>query len=309
MNHGTLTGLSLLLTILAASPQESGSLPPTLNIPKPGPVNEGPYTPQPILQGGVVVPPDSPQLNRERVREAEYYNLSKAVPGRISSITNIHNPSTEVHTVEGGINTGTAIILAAGGAHRTLNVGSESADFVPYFYNFGVNTVILRNRLRSDGYNVQSNAVNDALEAIRLVRANAAAWKIDPNKIGIMGFSAGAELAAPAALLFEEFDKKNSDGPMGTISSRPDFVALVYPGPTPFARGGNPPIPRNAPPSFITCAGSGDRGHAIWANEYFTAMLQAGVPNLEMHIYGHGRHPGDAMSDGTRMPAGLADRK
>src|SRR5688572_15754569 len=316
MNHRTLNGICLLLTTLAGFSQENNpatqrALPPALGVPQPGGTNEGPYAPQPILQGGVVVPlypPNSPQLNKERVREAEYYNLSKAVPGRISSITNIHNPSIEVHTVEGGLNTGAAIILAAGGGHRTLNVGSESADFVPYFYNFGVNTVILRNRLRSDGYNVQSNAVNDALQAIRLVRAHAAEWRIDPNKIGIMGFSAGAELAAPAALFFEEFDKSNNEGPFAGVSSRPDFVALIYPGPTPFARGGTPSIPRNTPPSFITCAGSGDRGHAIWANEYFTAMLQASVPNLEMHIYGNGRHPGDAMSDGTRMAAGLADR-
>src|SRR6185369_15035172 len=175
-------------------------------------------------------------------------------PGRINSITNIHNPSIEVHAVEGGLNTGAAIILAAGGGHRTLNVGSESADFVPYFYGYGVNTVILRNRLRADGYNVQSNAVNDALQAIRLVRAHAKEWNIDPNKIGIMGFSAGAELAAPAAVFFEDFDKKNSEptDPLAGISARPDFVALVYPGPTPFARNASPPIPRNAPPAFIT---------------------------------------------------------
>jgi acetyl esterase/lipase len=237
-----------------------------LNVPKPGPTNDAPYAPQPIVQGGIIIPlypPDSPQLNRERAREAEYYNLSKAVPGRINWITNIHNPSIEVHTVDGGLNTGAALILAAGGGHRTLNVGSEAADFVPFFYGYGVNTVILRNRLRADGYNVQSNAVNDALQAIRLVRAHAKEWNIDPNKIGIMGFSAGAELAAPAALFFEDFDKKNSQGPFGEISSRPDFIALVYPGPTPFARGGNPPIPRNTPPAFITCGGAGDRGHAI----------------------------------------------
>src|SRR6188474_3169434 len=155
MNHWTLTGACLLLlTTLTGFSQETNSatqktVPPALGIPKPGPTSDGPYAPQPILQGGVVMPlypPDSPQLNKQRVREAEYYNLSRAVPGRISSITNIHNPSIEVHTVEGGINTGAAIILAAGGAHRTLNVGSESADFAPYFYNFGVNTVILRNR-------------------------------------------------------------------------------------------------------------------------------------------------------------------
>ena len=282
-----------------------------LNVPKPAPPTDQPYAPQPILQGGIVVPlysPDSPQLNKDRMREAEYYNMSKAVPGRISWITNIHNPSIEVHTVDGGLNTGAAIILAAGGGHRTLNVGSESADFVPYFYNFGVSTIILRNRLRADGYNVTSNAVNDALQAIRIVRAHAKEWNIDPNKIGIMGFSAGAELAAPAALFFEQFDKANNEGPFAGVTSRPDFIALVYPGPTPFARGGNPPIPRNAPPAFITCGGSGDRGHAIWANDYLTAMLKDGIPNVEVHIYGNARHPGEMMGDGSRMAAGLADR-
>ncbi|HMJ88393.1 MAG TPA: alpha/beta hydrolase [Candidatus Acidoferrum sp.] len=286
-------------------------MPRALNVPKPGPTNDAPYAPQPILQGGIVIPlypPDSPQLNQARVREAEYYNVSKTVAGRISWITNIHNPSIEVHTVEGGLNTGAAIILAAGGGHRTLNVGSESADFVAYFYNFGVNTVILRNRLRADGYNVNINAVNDALQAIRLVRANAKQWNIDPNKIGVMGFSAGAELSAPAALFYEDFDKNNNEGPFGEISSRPDFTVLVYPGPTPFARGGAPTIPKGVPPTFIACGGSGDRGHAVWAMEYFDAMLRAGVPNIEMHIYGHGRHPGDQMPDGSRMAAGLADR-
>jgi endo-1,4-beta-xylanase len=298
---------------MVASSVGLSPLPPALNLPQPGPTNDAPYAPQPILPGGVVVPlypADSPQLNTKRAREAEQYNLSKAVRGRISSIVNIHNPSIEVHTVESGLNTGAAVILAAGGGHNTLNVGSESADFVSWFYNYGINTVILRNRLRHDGYNVQTNAVNDALQAIRLVRAHATDWKLDPNKIGIMGFSAGAELAAPAAIFFEDFDKKNSQStdPLAGISSRPNFVGLVYPGPTPFARNANPPIPRNAPPAFITCAGSGDRVHAIWAEEYCAAMLEAGIPNIEMHIYGNGRHPGDPLPDGSRMSAGLTDR-
>jgi endo-1,4-beta-xylanase len=215
-----------------------------------------------------------------------------------------------VHTVEGSLNTGSAIILAAGGGHNTLNVGTEAADFVPYFFNFGVNTIILRNRLRRDGYDPKTDAVNDALQSIRLVRAHAKDWGIDPNRIGIMGFSAGAELAAPAALFFEDFDKKNTSpgDPLSGVSSRPDFVGIVYPGPTPFAHGGTPAIPRNTPPAFITCAGAGDRVHAMWANEYFTAMLNAGIPNVEMHIYGNGRHPGDPLSDGTRMTGGLTYR-
>jgi acetyl esterase/lipase len=318
MNSPQFVSCFFLVSVISGLAQDSSkpsattlpAVPPPLNVPAAGPTNDAPYAPLPILQGGIVIPlypPDSPHLKKERVCEAEQYSMSKAAPGRINSIINIHNPSIEVHTVEGGINTGAAMILAAGGGHRTLNVGSESADFVPFFYNYGVNTIILRNRLRNDGYNVQADAVNDALQAIRLVRAHAKQWNIDPNKIGIMGFSAGAELAAPSALQFEEFDKNNNDStdPLAGVSSRPDFIGLVYPGPSPFARGGNPPIPRNCPPAFIVCGGSGDRVHAIWADEYLAAMLQAGIPNVEMHIYGNGRHPGEQLSDGTRMTGGL----
>ncbi|MBX5496255.1 MAG: alpha/beta hydrolase [Bryobacteraceae bacterium] len=302
----------------AAGAAASKSLPPLPapgSVPKPGPATNGPYSPQPILQGGLVVPlypPDSPFLNKERIREAEQYNMSRSVPGRIASIVNIHNPSIEVHTVDPSLNTGAAVILAAGGGHNTLNVGSEGADFVPFFYNYGVNTVILRNRLRRDGYSPQTDAVRDALQAIRLVRAYAKELNLDPKKIGIMGFSAGAELSSAAAVLYEDFDRNNNDpsDPLAGISSRPDFVGIIYPGPTPFARNRTaPPIPRDVPPAFIATAGSGDRIHAIWAMDYYSAMLALGVPNIEMHIYGNGRHPGDPLEDGSRMTGGLTDRK
>lgn len=266
-----------------------------------------PDTPRPIVQGGQVIPlfpPDSPYLKADRIREPEKWNMSQSVPGRVNSIVNIHYPSIEFHSVDRGINTGTAIILAAGGGHRTLNVGSEAADFVPFFYNYGVNTVILRNRLRSDGYDPQTDEVYDALQAIRLVRAHAKEWNLDPNKIGIMGFSAGAELAAAAAVRFDDFDQKNPG-----VTSRPDFAGLIYPGPSPFAAHRTaPPIPRNVPPAFVVCGGSGDRVHAVWAIEYFSAMLAKSVPNIEMHIYGNGRHPGDPLPDGSHMTGGLTDR-
>jgi acetyl esterase/lipase len=309
--------LTLFFGAALAAAQTHSALPPPpapLSVPKPGPATDGPYAPQPILQGGIVIPlfpPGSPYLKADRIREAEQYSMSQTVPGRINSIVNIHNPSIEVHAVDRGLNTGAVVILAAGGGHNTLNVGSESADFVPYFYNYGVNTVILRNRLRRDGYNPQTDEVYDALQAIRMVRAYAKGWNFDPNKIGIMGFSAGAELAAPAAVLFDDFDKKNSDpsDPLAGISSRPDFVGIIYPGPSPFARNRTaPPIPRNVPPAFLVCGGSGDRVHAVWAIEYFSAMLAVSVPNIEMHIYGNGRHPGDQLPEGGRMTGGLTDR-
>jgi endo-1,4-beta-xylanase len=314
MTRNPLLAALALSAFSAAAQTALPALPAPLSIPKPGPASDAPYAPTAILPGGVVVPlypPGSSFLKADRVREPEVYNMSQVVPGRISSIVNIHNPSIEFHPVERAINTGAVVIVVAGGGHNTLNVGSEGADFVPFFYNYGVNTVILRNRLRRDGYNPQTDAVNDALQAIRTVRAYAKEWNVDPNKIGMMGFSAGAELASAAAVLYEDFDKKNN-GPgdaLAGISSRPDFVGLIYPGPTPFARNRTaPPIPRNVPPAFIVCAGSGDRVHAIWADEYFAAMLAAAVPNIEMHIYGNGRHPGDALPDGTRMSGGLTDR-
>jgi endo-1,4-beta-xylanase len=277
-------------------------LPAPMGIPKPGPVTDGPYAPQPILPGGVVIPlypPGSPFLKADRVKEAEVYNMSATVPGRIVNMVNIHNPSIEVHVAEKNNNTGAVIILAAGGGHNTLYVGPESADFVHYFFNYGINTVILRNRLRKDGYDARVDAVNDALQAIRLVRSYAKEFNFDPNKIGIMGFSAGAELSAPAAVEFLEFEKKNPG-----VSARPDFAGIIYPGPTPFTRGRvAPEIPANVPPAFIASPGSGDRVHAIWAMEYYSAMLMKGVPNIEMHLYGNGVH-GGAMTDRRGIPFG-----
>src|SRR5581483_9377658 len=220
----------------AAVAQEKAPLPPLpapQSVPKPAPDTGRPYAPQAILPGGIVVPlfaPDSPYLKADKLKEPEVYNMSQAVPGRISSIVSIHNPSIEFHAVERGINTGAVVILAAGGGHNTLNVGGEAADFVPFFYNYGVNTVILRNRLRRDGYNPQTDEVYDAMQAIRMVRAYAKEWNLDPNKIGIMGFSAGAELAAAAAVLYDDFDRKNGGGdPLAGVTSRPDFAGLIYP--------------------------------------------------------------------------------
>src|SRR5215472_13212016 len=143
-----------ILTLAAVGAFAQAPLPPLpapLSVPKPGPAGDGPYAPLPILPGGIVIPlfpPGSPYLKMDRVREPEQYGMSQTVPGRVNSIVGIHNPSIEVHPVDRGINTGAAIILAAGGGHNTLNVAGEAVDFVPFFYQYGVTAVILRNRLR-----------------------------------------------------------------------------------------------------------------------------------------------------------------
>jgi hypothetical protein len=307
-----------MLAVSLATPvwAQSAALPVPApqSVPKPGPVTNRPYAPQALLPGGIVMPlfaPDSPYLNAKRLHEAEVYTMDPVVPGRVANIVGIHNPSIEVHLAGAGNNTGTAIILAPGGGHNTLVVGLEGTDPVPYFFEYGVNTIILRNRLRHDGYNPKTDEVYDIQQAIRLVRAHAAEWHIDPHKIGVMGFSAGAELAMAAAISYPDFDAKNkaATDPLAGISTRPDFVGAIYPGPSLFtpawtSKNGTPPIPKDAPPSFIAGAGFQDKIHAVWADEYFSAMLNAGIPNVEMHIYARGKHGGglsyrDFTGEGT----------
>ena len=260
------------LAVFAALAHAAQDIPEPLRAPVPGPQTDAPYAPTAILPGGIVMPlypPNSPYLNQERIKEPEKYNMTNGAPGRIQSIVNIHNPSIELHTVGGNRNTGSAVILVAGGCHRTLNVGTESGDFVPFFYNLGVNTIILRNRRRSDGYDPRTDAVRDALQAIRLVSKHAEAFGIDPNKIGIMGFSVGADLSAPAAVQFKTSDEVNDDtsDPLASFSSRPDWAGVIHSGATPFARGRSPEIPRDAPPSFIAMSGRRpdpcDLGHGV----------------------------------------------
>ena len=214
---------------------------------------DGPFIPEAALPGGIVLPlyaPDSQLLKHDRIHEAEKYNTTGQTTTKLLNTLNIHNPSIEVHLAEDRAANGASIIIAPGGGHKILWVGPEGYDLVPYFAKYHVSVIVLRNRLRVDGYEPTTDAVHDAFQAIRIVRAHAAEWKLDPAKIGIMGFSAGAELAAPTALFFEEFQKSHSDpsDPLAKISARPDYVGIVYPGPTPFTKAPETAIPATVPP-------------------------------------------------------------
>ena len=144
---------------------------------QPNPQTDKPYQPAMLVPGGTILtlfPPDSHYLNSAKITIPEEYKGASATS--VGSIISIHNPSIEFHAAPAENNTGTCIILAAGGGHNTLNVGSEAMAFVPYFAKFGISTAILRNRLRVDGYNPQTDEVYDAQQAIRLVRSHAKEW-------------------------------------------------------------------------------------------------------------------------------------
>ena len=114
------------------------------------------------------------------------------------------------------------------------------------------------------------------------------------RKLASSAFLQGAELSSPAAVFFDEFARKNHDpaDPLASVSARPDFVGVIYPGPTPFTKNPETPIPNDVPPSFIACAGTGDRVHALWATDYFSAMLKAsGAESGNAHLWA--RRPSD----------------
>ena len=133
------------------------------------------FTPAAIVPGGQVLPlfaPDSPLLDASRIGEAESYNHreSNAPAEPVRTVVNVHNPTIEAHILpEGPQNTGACVIVVPGGGHQILVIGSEGADCVPYFARHGISTVILRERLRIDGYDMTTDAMDDTFQAIRLV--------------------------------------------------------------------------------------------------------------------------------------------
>ena len=115
-------------------------------------------------------------------------------PGQvIRQFKNIHNPTIEIFPAPAGKANGTALIVAAGGGHRELNTGTEGYDLKDWLHGLGVTMIVLKYRLGRYGYR-HPVMLQDAQRAIRTTRAKAAEWKIDPNRIGIMGLSAGGHL-------------------------------------------------------------------------------------------------------------------
>ena len=145
----------------------------------------------------------------------------------MQKVVNIHNPSLEIHLAPPDKANGSAVIVAAGGGNRELNVGGEGLDIAEWLNGLGVHVFIERYRLRP--YDSTVDAVADTQRSFRLVRANAKEWRVDPKRVGIMGFSAGGEQAAWVALKFDEGNPDASD-PVERQSCRPDFVVLVYAG-------------------------------------------------------------------------------
>src|SRR6185295_8692455 len=253
------------------------------------PAPSDPPEPQPIVPGAKVLtlwPKGSPMLKEMPGSDKpEVVYLSKGAEPRVLHIDNIHNPSIEPHLAPADKANGSAVIVVAGGGNKTLWVGPEGVDVANWLNGLGVHAFVERHRLQP--YDSTVDAVADTQRSIRMVRAHAAEWGVDPKRVGVMGFSAGGEQAAWVTLKFDKGDPKAED-PVERESCRPDFSVLIYPG---WKRMDLDVVAKDTPPSFITSAGVDDAFHARQSVEFFTALFNAKIP-AEIHIYGHGGHGG-----------------
>jgi acetyl esterase/lipase len=217
-------------------------------------------------------------------------------------------PSVQLYQPRADQASGAAIIVCPGGGYGRL-ASHEGRDVAVWLNSIGVTAVVLKYRL---GPKYQHPVMmQDALRAIRFTRSKAAEWKIDPNRVGIMGFSAGGHLASTAATHFDS-GNLNARDPIERLSSRPDVAILCYPVITmtdPFTHKGsrlnllgeNPSqllidlmsnekqVTEWTPPTFLFHTAD-DSGVPVENSLMFAAALrQKKVPH-ELHVYEHGRH-------------------
>lgn len=217
-----------------------------------------------------------------------------------SNVTNVHNPSITPYLPTKD-NTGLAVIIAPGGGHSKLCLGHEGYALAEWFQEHGIAAFVLKYRLARDknsngAYTIQDHAMADTRRALRIVRSRAQEWNIKPDKIGIIGFSAGGELAAFSAMKSDAGDASSTD-PIEKASSRPDFQALIYPGTSNLFT-----VEKGMPPLFIAC-GYGDRPDIAEGMASLYLKYKAAGVKAELHIYSNAGH-GFGYKPGTTTAAG-----
>ncbi|MFN0109184.1 MAG: alpha/beta hydrolase [Blastocatellia bacterium] len=218
-------------------------------------------------------------------------------------------PSIQLYQPPADKANGAAIVVCPGGGYGAL-AAHEGHDIAVWLNSIGVTAVVLKYRLGRFGYR-HPVMMQDAQRAIRTTRAKAAEWKIDPNRIGIMGFSAGGHLTSTAATHFDAGDANSTD-PIEKQSSRPDVAILCYAVITmtdPFTHAGSrknllgdTPSPElinllsnekqvteKTPPTFIFHT-EDDKAVPVENSLQFAAALRKANVPYEMHIYETGRH-------------------
>ena len=227
-------------------------------------------------------------------------------------ISNIRIPSLTAFPAKAENNTGKAVVVCPGGGYSGVAIDHEGYDVARFFNSLGISAFILQYRCPApDGRHGlwREGPLSDALRSIRLVRSRAAQYGIDPNKIGVMGFSSGGHVAATASTLYGLLEDPNPA--LNAISARPDFSILIYSvislyegychigsrhnllGLAPsfdLMKQYSPEkqVTPETPPVFMALT-EDDAVHPLNSINYYAACLQNHVP-AEMHIFPEGGH-------------------
>jgi len=246
--------------------------------------------------------------NYQKTDEIEIRDTTDAV-----RISYVQKPDISVYLPSKGNATGQAVVICPGGGYRILAYDKEGSDIAKWLNSKGIAAIVLKYRLPLSKSNIvnHKSPLLDAQRAIRLTRYHANEWNIKKDKIGIMGFSAGGHLAATAGTHFDAGDASAND-PVESMSSRPDFMVLVYPvitfneafthkGSRSALLGENPDstlikyysnelqVKDNTPPTFIVHAGDDKSVPVENSLLFYHALKDKGIP-AEFHIYPDGGH-------------------
>lgn len=201
-------------------------------------------------------------------------------------IKNINNPTVTVFFPPAGIANGTAVLICPGGGFRLLVFKAEGLDPAKFLNKLGITAIILKYRLPREpnsAYTLDVQPAEDAYRAMRLVRSHAKEWKIDVNRLGMLGFSAGGEVVDAIAYKTGEGNPNASD-PVDRLNGRPDFIIQIYPGPL-FIPDRVPP---SAPPAFLI-AGNQDSCCSVTVISLLEKYRLARV-SVEAHIIANADH-------------------
>lgn len=283
--------LSLAALIFAHSSISSAQTPATAPAATVGPDWQPPANHAQIRIWPKGAPGTQPNAPPEGDATTAKDNLIAGKP--LMRLGNVSVPTITVFSPPDGKNAGAAVVVFPGGAYRILAIDLEGTEVCDWLNSAGITCVLLKYRVPDSGpYPKSSAALQDAQRALGLVRSHAGEWNIDPHRVGVLGFSAGAHLAAA---LSTHFDQRLYDAVdvADDLSCRPDFAVIVYPGYLAIAEQHMAPNLEihptdKTPPSFIVQA-EDDAVHVENSMVYYLALKNAKVP-AEMHLYAQGGH-------------------
>jgi len=264
-------------------------------------------------------PAQEPPASRRTVTPSAPIMLwPEGVPGAIKNggpeveaegrVSNVHEPSLTPYLPPAGRGGRTAVIVCPGGGYNRLAIDKEGRATAEWLNSLGVSAFVLKYRLKEYGHPAP---LRDVLRAVRLLRSGASRWGIAPDRIGVLGFSAGGHLAASAGTLFDEADGRTGAA-LDATSARPDFLVLVYPvirlvGPDAHTGSGrsllgadatpdmleryslDSRVTKQTPPAFLVHGGTDTAVPPENSVLFYLALRRAGVP-AEMHLYREGAH-------------------